>query len=540
VLQLRPAQAMAQMGDLLGGLAEIELCADTGVLLEIGARRGTWSRSSNAAQQAKLDSAKTLLARARAFVAAGDLSGADADVAQAAKLNEALNEEALAAEIRFTEGMVTLRRGEVAQSIDSLGRSSELAIASHHDELLADIWIFLARDVGARELRPAQIETWLGQAEAWVQRLNHNRDPRRFSVEAIRGNLQLASGNASDSVKTLTRAITTGESLWGKEDPRLISTLRDRALGYARLRQPKAAVADGERALELGIATWGAEHPDIARTRRALGLVYIEQLGDVERGKKEIEQALRLFSAYQGPDSIEVANCEQALSQAGLFQGDYARALEHAERAEQIFLRRLGPEHARRGEALVGVGVLRFMRKDYEGSLDAYQQALAILRVALGEAHASVAVLFSNIGETQLALGRADGARVEFEKALKILERSLGLEHADLALPLKGLGLAYLAGNRTGDALPVLERALALRLRSAAASDPQEVAETRWALARSLRSLGRTPARANELAAAALATYRTLGPDWVARVNEITRWLPRGFVPKPAPPATTP
>lgn len=543
VLQLRPSQAMERVAEIVGSLAEIELCADRGALLELGSRRGAWARSSDPQEQAKLDSARTQLARARAFVTAGDLDSADAAIAQATKLNEELNEEAVQAEIRFTEGIVKLRRGEVAVSVSSLDRAAELAIASHHDELLADIWIFLARDVGAREQRPAQIETWLGQAEAWVQRLNHNRDPRRFSVEATRGNLQLTAGKAGESAKTLSLAISTGESLWGKEDQRLIASLRDRALAYGRLRQPKDAMADGERALALGIATWGAEHPDVARTRRTLGLLYVEQLGDVERGKKEIELALKLFASYLGPDSIEVANCEQALSQAGLYRGDYAAALEHAERADRIFLQRLGVDHPRRGEALLGVGVLRYMRKDYEGSLDAYQRSLPILRATFGESHASVAVLLSNIGETLLALGRADAARAEFERALEILEGKLGLEHADLALPLKGLGLAFLAGNRPGEALSVLERALALRLRSAAASDPQEMAEIRWALARTLRALGRTPQRAHELAQASLATYRTLGPESAARVDEISKWLPRGMAAKaaaPAPPAATP
>jgi tetratricopeptide (TPR) repeat protein len=173
----------------------------------------------------------------------------------------------------------------------------------------------------------------------------------------------------------------------------------------------------------------------------------------------------------------------------------------------------------------MNVGVMRFMRGDFTGSLAAYEAAHAILRAALGTEHTTVGVLLSNMGETELALDRADAARARFEQALQILARGLGPDHADLALPLKGLGLAHLRRGGPRDALLPLERALALRTASAAASDPQELAEIRWALARTLRALGRDPARAKELAEAAAAGYRGLGGESAARADEIARWL---------------
>jgi hypothetical protein len=68
-------------------------------------------------------------------------------------------------------------------------------------------------------------------------------------------------------------------------------------------------VADAERALALAVAAWGAEYPEVARARRALGLLYIEQLGQVERGERELTLARELYEKQRGPDSIDVANC---------------------------------------------------------------------------------------------------------------------------------------------------------------------------------------------------------------------------------------
>jgi eukaryotic-like serine/threonine-protein kinase len=526
VMSSRPAQAVAHAGEILSSLGDLELCADTGVLLALpGAGARAIGTPVSAFTQARVAEVRGDLARASALLATGDVGGAEPVVAQAAQLTQQLDDDPLRAELQYAQGRVQLARGEVASSIASFNRAVELAVSSHHDELPADVWLTLAVSAGAREQRPAEIELWLGQGESWLRRLGHANDSRRIEVEHARGRLQLTAGDARNAQVTLSHALALAEAQWGKDDPQLIPLLRDRALAQARLKQAKPAVADGERALAIGIAAWGPEYPDIASTRRMLGLLYIEQLGEVARGEHEITLALALYRTQLGADSIEVANCEQALSQAGQYSGNYAAALEHAERAEQIYAQRLGVDHPRRGEALMGLGVLRFMRQDFTGSLAAYEAAYPILRAALGTAHTTVGLLLSNTGETLLALGRAEAAQANFSQALDILQKNFGPDHADLALPLKGLGLAHLSRGRPRDALAPLERALALSTQSSSVDDPQELAEIRWGLARALRALGRDPARARTLAEAAAEGYRSLGSESAARVQEITRWL---------------
>ncbi|HEY0477523.1 MAG TPA: serine/threonine-protein kinase [Kofleriaceae bacterium] len=524
VLQHQPAQAVTHAGELLGSLGDLEPCANTGVLLQLPGRD---TSPAGAATRARAAAVRQQLARATAILVAGDVAGADPAVAKAEGLAANLDDDAVRAELLYVQGRIKLARDDVAGSKAMFDRAGALAVSSRHDELQPDLWLTLAVNAGTREQRPADIEHWLVQGEAWVHRLGHVGDSRSIAVEHARGNLHYTAGNFAAAVAALTRAIDAGEALWGKTDPRLIELLRDRAAAEAGLRQARPAVADGERALALGLASWGPSYPDIARSRRALGLLYIEQLGDVPRGEHEIGLALEVFRASLGADSIEVANCEQALSQARYYRADYAAALEHAERAERIFAARLEPQHTRRGEALVGLGVLRFMRKNLTGSLAAYEAAYPILQTALGARHPHVGILLSNMGETELALGRTGPARAHFAQALDVLQEQLGPDHADLALPLKGLGLSHLSAGRAAEAREPLERALALRTGSAATSDPQELAEIRWGLARTLSTLSRDPARARALAEAALAGYVGLGDEWQARVQEITRWLKR-------------
>jgi tetratricopeptide (TPR) repeat protein len=554
VLQSRPAQAVLHAGEILNSLGDIALCSDTGALLALPALGAGPAAPANPGTQALVADVRRRLTHAAALLAtgdgraaesvvtdrhrgavqrgqhAGDGGAAESVVTEAAQIAMDLHDDPLRAELRYMEGRVKFARDDVAGSIALFNQAAELAVASHHDELLVDIWLTLALNAGRREQRPAEIELWLGQSEAWLRRLNHTSDPRLVELEHARGNLQLTAGDARTAQVTLSRALEAAVALWGKDDPRLIPLLRDRALVLARLRQAKPAVADGERALALGIAAWGPDYPDIdiAGTRRALGLLYIEQPGAVERGEHELILAREIYRTQLGADSTEVANCEQALSKAGMYRGDYAAALAHAEQAEQIYGRRLGADHTRHGEALNGVGVLRFMRKDFAGSLAAYEAAYPILRAALGTGHPTVGILLSNTGETLLALARAELAQDYFARALDILRKSQGPEHADLALPLKGLGLVHLSRGQPREALAPFERALALRTQSAAANDPQELAEIRWGLARTLRALGRDPARARALAEAAAAGYRSLGSESAERVQEILRWLAAG------------
>jgi hypothetical protein len=522
----RPGQAVGHAGEILSSLGDIELCADTSVLRELGAGRGkalTWALAARV--RAEATEVRRRLARVKALLATNDVAGAEPLIAEARQLAVNLDDEPVGAEVAYFEARIRLLHDDIDGSRALFDRAIERATISRHDELVADIWLDRAVTAGSREQRPADIASWLAQGELWIRRLDHPSDSRRVQLEWARGYLQLTEGDARAAVGSLSRALEIAESLWGKDDPRLIPLLRHRATARGRLHQAVPAVADAERALILGIAAWGTDYPDIAATRCVLGLLYIEQLHAVERGEHELTLALQLYRAQLGAESIDVAICEQGLSEAGERHRDYAAALEHAERAEQILARQLGANSTRHGEALNGVGALRFLRKDFTGSLAAYEAAYPILSDALGPDHSTVGLLLSNRGETLLALARYEPAQVDFTRALDVLQRKLGAHDAYTAFPLKGLGLVQLARGRPGEALPLLERALAVRTQSAVAADPQELAEIHWGLARALAALGRDRARTRTLAEAALAGYRGLGSESAPRVQEIVRWL---------------
>jgi tetratricopeptide (TPR) repeat protein len=469
--------------------------------------------------------ARDRLAAADALHAMGRYQAAAAELQAGEALATGLEYPPLRAEILHVRGRLDIREGELEDAIETLRQAQDLALGARHDELVADIWLTLCRDAGPRYQRPAQVGEWLRLARASLRRLGHDNDPREVLLEHASGLVMAAQGHHRDAAGQFTRAIDAASRRWGKGDLRIAPMLIDRANARAMTGAASDARADYERALAIASAALGPEHPWIASARLSLGLLLVENLGRLDQGQAEIEEARRIHAAAKGQDSLDVGHAELALVQPHLFRGQYEQALVHAGRALGIYEHRLDAHHPRRAEALNAVGVLRFFLADFAGSLSAYQQALAIMEPTLGAGHVDVGLVRSNIGETLLALDRPEQARAAFEQALAVLRAGWGPDHAELALPLKGLGLAELALDRPAAAAEHLEQAL--RLRDAETGDPQEIAEIEWSLARALFALGRDRARGRALAASALDRYRGLGEAWAERARNIDIWLER-------------
>jgi hypothetical protein len=65
----------------------------------------------------------------------------------------------------------------------------------------------------------------------------------------------------------------------------------------------------------------------------------------------------------------------------------------------------------------------------------------------------------------------------------------------------------------------------ALEVYGAQETDPGDVAEARWLLARVLDKLSQDPAKARQLAQQAQETFRKIGPARATELEDITRFL---------------
>ncbi|MCK6547345.1 tetratricopeptide repeat protein [Myxococcota bacterium] len=512
----RPASAAEHIAELVAELGEPSACADTRVL-----RLGL-TPPRDATVLASVDQIRADLATAQARLAAVDLAGAADVLTRAESTQKSLDYGPSRAELLTISGRLAIARGDVRPGIETLRTALDLAVATRHDELVADAWLLLALDAGRHHDRPEQVRDWLRHAEAALRRIDRSDDVRWIGIAHARGRLEAVEGRHADAVTTLGTALERAAKAFGADDPRTAVLLHDRAHSLAASGRAEDALADYRRALDVRMKSLGPAHPDTARTRYAIALVAIDPLARLDEAAVELDEARRVYLAAYGEGSLDAGSVHQAKSKLEMFRGRYRAGLEEADRAVAIFEEKLGPSHQRLGEAIMAVGVLRFMDGDVRGALTAYQRALVILESALGPEHVDVGLLRSNLGEALLAAGELDDAEAELGRALVIMEKGWGADHPELAFPLKGLGLARLAAGRASDAIVAFERALSVR---GGVGDPAEQAEIEWGLARALAKKGAPGARTR--ASAALARYRGLGAEWAERTKEIEAWLTR-------------
>jgi tetratricopeptide (TPR) repeat protein len=200
---------------------------------------------------------------------------------------------------------------------------------------------------------------------------------------------------------------------------------------------------------------------------------------------------------------------------------DFAAALRFGRAAVALKEQALGADAPDVGNSLVEVDLALTGLGQPKDALVINDRATRIFRQSYGDGSTFVAQCLSNRGEALNALGRYPEARAAFEGAAARWTAAFGPEHRYLGYALTGLGQTQLAMKEGAAAVNTLERALAIRTRQEPNAIP--VAETRFALARSLSATG-DRARARTLAMQARTAYLTL-PELAPVAREIERWL---------------
>jgi tetratricopeptide (TPR) repeat protein len=219
-----------------------------------------------------------------------------------------------------------------------------------------------------------------------------------------------------------------------------------------------------------------------------------------------------------GRETLAHAMLAQAEGMVALSERAYDRALAAADHSIEITRRLLGPDDP----LTIQWESNKTGFQQTAGRLDeALQTAVAArehFERVLGPGHPRVALVSNNEGEVLNLLQRYGEAEIAYERSVRLFRESGG--NADvLGWALTGLGQARLGQKRPASAVPPLEEGLALRLDRP--TTPDLLGETRFALARALRSSPVERRRALALAASARADYR----DDQKMVGEIDGWM---------------
>jgi len=221
-----------------------------------------------------------------------------------------------------------------------------------------------------------------------------------------------------------------------------------------------------------------------------------------------------------GRETLAHAMLAQAEGMVALSERAYDRALAAADQSIDITRRLLGPDDPLTIQWESNKTGFQQMAGRLDEALQTAVAAREHFERVLGPGHPRVALVSNNEGEVLNLLQRYGEAEIAYERSVRLFRESGG--NADvLGWALTGLGQARLGQKRTASAVAPLEEGLALRLDRR--TTPDLLGETRFALARALRSSPGERRRALALAASARADYR----DDEKMVAEIDGWMAR-------------
>jgi tetratricopeptide (TPR) repeat protein len=200
----------------------------------------------------------------------------------------------------------------------------------------------------------------------------------------------------------------------------------------------------------------------------------------------------------------------------------YADAIAALRRARTILADNSGPDHPNVGIVQQNIAGMLRLQGDLVAARGEAEGAVAIVEAKLGPEHPALAGVLSVRGEVLLDLGELTAARADFQRADAMRSKLLGPEHPTRALSLLGLGRVALAEDQPAAALAPLE--LGLKLLVGGDSDPVDLAQLRFELARALWATGDRP-RAAALLAESRAGLVAAGVTGERTLKTVDAWL---------------
>jgi len=148
-----------------------------------------------------------------------------------------------------------------------------------------------------------------------------------------------------------------------------------------------------------------------------------------------------------------------------------------------------------------------------------FERALRMLEEVHGSEHPNVGITVMNLGYSARDRGDCTKALPYFTRALGIFEK-LGPTHPYIAHTL--VGRAH-CNAELDQSAGIADAERAIEILQSQTSDPAQVAEARFALARAIWK--REPARARKLATDARATFVASGAAAKASLVQVDEWL---------------
>lgn len=289
------------------------------------------------------------------------------------------------------------------------------------------------------------------------------------------------------------------------------------------LKEKTGSPKDAEQTLyrAAAAAKAGRHHQLEAQAWTWLTFVVGYDLRQPEQGYRWAELARAAVDATLGNETVKA----QLFNTLGIIQSQQNRldeALANLRAATAIRQRLYGPEHLELIEDLNNTAIVLRKQNKLEEALATHRQALGIKEKALGANHPALAISLRNIALVLRDQGKLDDAVEYLQKALEIRSRALGEEHPKTLEVWTSLAVVRQRQGMLEEARRAYEHVLAVQQK---ASEPVDLAQTRFALGQLLWNMSTDRPRAIELVQQARIAFAELGESGAAELAKADEWL---------------
>jgi tetratricopeptide (TPR) repeat protein/predicted Ser/Thr protein kinase len=365
--------------------------------------------------------------------------------------------------------------GNREESIDDFYAAATHATESRHDVVAAESWAALIYAVAYRTKRFEEGLVLAKIADGAIARIGRPPDLEATMLANL-GSVYWYNGKYELARPNQERALELREQLYGKDSPRISSSLNNLAALEGREGREDLARAHLMRSLKILEATHGPRHPALAST---------------------------LFN----------------LASSDVSEHDFESAHAHCQRAITLLEEAYGPDHVKLGIALFNDGEALEGLERYSEALQQFERVYTIWKGDRGADHADTLAAARRAGDMQREMGELEAALETWSAALPDHEKRFGADQGHTPRLRLRIARALVDLGRTKEAH---ERLTTLSEALEDSRDVATLARARFQVARIGRMQG--DPRADELAAEARATVPDDAKYDPVR-EEIDRWL---------------
>ena len=513
-------QAISHADEMVAALPPLGPCVDA------EPHTGDLAPPEDPQQAADVEAIRSSLERVRTLDLAGQYTTAANDAMVLLSAAESSGYEPVIAEVRYWNGLLQGRVGDIEQAEATLSQTLARSFALGHEELAADTSLAILSVIDEAG-RYDEALRWAPYAEALLERVGASEE-QGTALQVTIAKIELHHGDYQAATDRLGRTLAKTTAEISPDHPDVVPIYAALAKVHQERHELDLALPLLERALGILEDNLGPEHPRCATILDDLGGVLGMQ-GRYPEAELQLRRALALRERALGPDHLLVG---ETLNNLGLVLSN----LKRDDLAEETFLRAIsviegaaGAEHPSLGYPLNGLAVMRLGQDRCAEAIPLLERALEINRLTLQPDHKALAFPILNIAACNAMLERHEEAAEGYSRGLELLVPITGENTESVARIHRDLGGELLALGRFSAAVGELARSLAIFESLADERLVDDRAEAAFLLARAL--VGDRPRdpevrrRARELAATALEALDPATEEGAAGVEEVRAWL---------------